>query len=49
MQKILEELGTYTVRIDNNMLLAKLTLDNAVKKNLDMMVEWRYEDVPSAV
>ncbi len=31
------------------MLLAKLTLDNAVKKNLDMMVEWRYEDVPSAV
>ena len=49
MQKILDEFGTYTVRIDNNMLLAKLTLDNAVKKNLDMMVEWRYEDVPSAV
>ncbi|MGC6575020.1 helix-hairpin-helix domain-containing protein, partial [Escherichia coli] len=38
-----------TVGIGDNMLLAKLALDNAAKKNPDMIAEWRYEDVPSTV
>lgn len=50
MQRILEETGIYTtVGIGDNMLLAKLALDNAAKKNPDMIAEWRYEDVPSTV
>lgn len=50
MQRILEETGIYTtVGIGDNMLLSKLALDNAAKKNPDMIAEWRYEDVPSTV
>lgn len=50
MRKILQETGIYTtIGIGDNMLLAKLALDNEAKKNPDMMAEWRYEDVPTKV
>lgn len=46
MRKILEETGIYTTTvIGDNMLLAKLALDNEVKNNPTMIAEWRYEDV----
>lgn len=50
MRQILKRTGIYTtVGIGDNMLLAKLALDNEAKKNPDMIAEWRYEDVPTKV
>lgn len=42
--------GLYvTIGIGDNMLLAKLALDNEAKNNKDFIAEWRYEDVPNTV
>lgn len=50
MRKIIEATGIYTATgIGDNMLLAKLALDNEAKKNHDSIAIWRYEDVPSKV
>lgn len=50
MRQILKQTGIYTtVGIGDNMLLAKLALDNEAKKNPDMIAEWRYKDVPEKV
>lgn len=50
MQEILKETGIYTTSgIGDNMLLAKLALDNEAKHNPDMVAEWRYEDVQTKV
>ena len=50
MRKILIETGIYTtIGIGDNMLLAKLALDNEAKKNPNMIAEWRYQDVPTKV
>ncbi|GGI64755.1 Y-family DNA polymerase [Enterococcus alcedinis] len=50
MKKIFEATGIYTATgIGDNMLLAKLPLDNEAKKNADSIAIWRYEDVPSKV
>lgn len=50
MRKILQETGIYTTTgIGDNMLLAKLALDNEAKHNPDMIADWRYEDVPTKV
>lgn len=47
MRKIQEKTGIYTaIGIGDNMLLAKLALDNAAKSSQHSMAEWRYEDVP---
>lgn len=46
MKDIRRETGIYTTAgIGDNPLLAKLSLDNEAKKNLDMIAIWRYEDV----
>lgn len=50
MKKIIEATGIYTaIGIGDNMLLAKLALDNEAKKNEDSIAIWRYEDVPNTV
>lgn len=50
MRKIVQETGIYTTTgIGDNMLLAKLALDNEAKSNPDMIAEWRYEDVETKV
>ncbi|SEO03096.1 DNA polymerase V [Amphibacillus marinus] len=43
-------LGLYlTIGIGDNMLLAKLALDNAAKHTMGYIAEWRYQDVPQTV
>ncbi|MEG0293287.1 Y-family DNA polymerase [Enterococcus sp.] len=50
MRKIAENTGIRTaIGIGDNMLLAKLALDNEAKKNPLAIAEWRYESVPSKV
>lgn len=45
-----EQTGLYvTIGVGDNMLLAKLALDNEAKTNKDLIAEWRYEDVPQTV
>lgn len=47
---IYHALGLFvTVGIGDNMLLAKLALDNEAKNAKDFKAEWRYEDVPEKV
>lgn len=42
--------GLYvTIGIGDNLLLAKLALDNEAKHNKNFVAEWRYEDVPNTV
>lgn len=49
-QDIRNELGLYvTVGIGDNMLLAKLALDNAAKKQVNGLATWRYSDVPETI
>lgn len=38
-----------TIGIGDNMLLAKLALDNEAKHNRDFIDEWRYEDIPNTI
>ncbi|MHC5267685.1 Y-family DNA polymerase [Enterococcus sp. LJL98] len=46
MRKIQEATGIYTATgVGDNMLLAKLALDNAAKQSEHSIAEWRYEDV----
>lgn len=50
MRKIQENTGIYTATgIGDNMLLAKLALDNAAKNSKHSIAEWRYEDVPETL
>jgi DNA polymerase V len=47
---IFKKTGLYvTIGIGDNMLMAKLALDNEAKHNSDFIAEWRYEDVPKTV
>ena len=47
---IYKKTGLYvTIGIGDNMLLAKLALDNEAKYNADFIAEWRYKDVPETV
>lgn len=47
---IYKQTGLYvTIGIGDNMLLAKLALDNEAKHNKDFIAEWRYETVPEKV
>ncbi len=47
---VYHELGLYvTVGIGDNLLLAKLCLDNEAKNAKDFKAEWRYEDVQEKV
>lgn len=47
---IFKQTGLYvTIGIGDNMLLAKLALDNEAKHNKDFIAEWRYKDVPNTV
>ncbi|EUJ26931.1 DNA polymerase IV 2 [Listeria floridensis FSL S10-1187] len=49
-QDILDELGLYvTVGIGDNLLMAKLALDNAAKHQADGIAEWRYADIPETL
>ena len=49
-ERILRETGLYvTIGIGDNPLLAKLAMDNAAKKDPEMMACWRYEDVPRTI
>ncbi|MFC5976224.1 excinuclease ABC subunit A, partial [Carnobacterium antarcticum] len=42
--------GLYvTIGIGDNMLLAKLALDNEAKCNANLIAEWRYKDVPETI
>lgn len=46
-ETIYRELGLFvTVGIGDNMLLAKLAMDNEAKKKVSGLAEWRYSDVP---
>lgn len=48
--EVLEKTGIYTtIGIGDNLLLAKLALDNAAKYQADMIAEWRYEDIPETI
>ncbi|WP_407370597.1 Y-family DNA polymerase [Carnobacterium sp.] len=47
---IFKKTGLYvTIGIGDNMLMAKLALDNGAKYNDDFIAEWRYKDVPNTV
>lgn len=47
---IWKQTGLYvTIGIGDNMLLAKLALDNEAKYNKNFIAEWRYKDVPNTV
>lgn len=47
---IYKKTGLYvTIGIGDNMLLAKLALDNEAKYNADFIAEWRYKDVPKTI
>lgn len=47
---ILRELRLFvTVGIGDNLLLAKLALDNAAKHQADGIATWKYEDVPNTI
>lgn len=47
---IFKKTGLYvTIGIGDNMLMAKLALDNGAKHNSDFIAEWRYKDVPEKV
>lgn len=47
---IFKKTGLYvTIGIGDNMLMAKLALDNEAKHNEDFIAEWRYKDVPNTV
>ncbi|MBT2731460.1 Y-family DNA polymerase [Carnobacterium sp. ISL-102] len=47
---IFKKTGLYvTIGIGDNMLMAKLALDNEAKHNSDFIAEWRYEDVSKTV
>lgn len=47
---VLKQTGLHvTIGIGDNMLLAKLALDNEAKYNVDAIAEWRYKDVPNTV
>lgn len=48
--EVYHELGLYvTVGIGDNLLLAKLCLDNEAKNAKDFKAEWRYEDVQEKI
>ena len=50
MRQILKKTGIPTaIGIGDNMLLAKLALDNAAKKNANAIAEWRYETIAQTV
>lgn len=50
MRKIREATGIHTATgIGDNMLLAKLALDNAAKQSSHSIAEWRYEDIPQTL
>lgn len=47
---IFKKTGLYvTIGIGDNMLMAKLALDNEAKYNKGFIAEWRYKDVPNTV
>ncbi|MER2225514.1 MAG: Y-family DNA polymerase [Carnobacterium sp.] len=47
---IFKKTGLYvTIGIGDNMLMAKLALDNGAKYNKGLIAEWRYKDVPNTV
>lgn len=47
---IFKKTGLYvTIGIGDNMLMAKLALDNEAKYNKAFIAEWRYKDVPNTV
>lgn len=47
---IYKKTGLYvTIGIGDNMLLAKLALDNEAKHNANLIAEWRYKDVPETI
>lgn len=47
---IFKKTGLYvTIGIGDNMLMAKLALDNGAKYNDDFIAEWRYKDIPNTV
>ncbi|ALV20780.1 Y-family DNA polymerase [Carnobacterium antarcticum] len=47
---IYKKIGLYvTIGIGDNMLLAKLALDNEAKYNANLIAEWRYKDVPETI
>ena len=47
---IFKKTGLYvTIGIGDNMLMAKLALDNGAKYNKSLIAEWRYKDVPNTV
>ncbi|WP_029278324.1 Y-family DNA polymerase [Carnobacterium jeotgali] len=47
---IFKKTGLYvTIGIGDNMLMAKLALDNGAKYNSELIAEWRYEDVTKTV
>ncbi|MGJ8730933.1 Y-family DNA polymerase [Listeria aquatica] len=46
-ETLYKELGLFvTVGVGDNMLLAKLAMDNEAKKKVSGLAEWRYSDVP---
>ncbi|MDT2756988.1 Y-family DNA polymerase [Enterococcus asini] len=47
---VYKQTGLYvTIGIGDNLLLAKLAMDNEAKHNRSLLAEWRYEDVESKV
>ncbi|MER2110032.1 MAG: Y-family DNA polymerase [Desemzia incerta] len=47
---IFKKTGLYvTIGIGDNMLMAKLALDNEAKHNKNFIAEWRYKDVPETI
>lgn len=47
---IFKKTGLYvTIGIGDNMLMAKLALDNEAKYNKAFIAEWRYKDIPNTV